>query len=211
MYNYPQYKEDDQAKVIDFMRNHPFIMLIGSDKNGRIEATQIPVLLEEKDGKIFLHGHIARKSDHHNAYIENPQVLALFTGPHAYVSGSWYTGNPQQASTWNYISVHARGNIKFLDEDHLTGLLKELSLHFENYDSTSSTVYDNLPMDYLEKLKKAIVAFEIEIKELDNVFKLSQNRDEKSYDNIIVELKKRDGDAKIIGAMMEERKEKVFQ
>jgi transcriptional regulator len=89
--------------------------------------------------------------------------------------------------------------------------LKELSLHFENYDSTSSTVYDNLPTDYLEKLKKAIVAFEIEIKELDNVFKLSQNRDEKSYDNIIVELKKRDGDAKIIGAMMEERKQKVFQ
>lgn len=210
MYNYTHYKEHDKEKVIEFMRNHPFIILIGSDKNGRAEASQIPILLEEKDGKIFLHGHIARKSDHHNAFVENPQVLALFNGPHTYVSGSWYTGNPQQASTWNYISVHARGNIQFLDEDHLTELLKKLSLHFENYNAASSTVYDNLPADYLEKLKKAIVAFEIEVTELENVFKLSQNRDEKSYDNIVVELKKQSGDAKVIGEMMEERKGKVF-
>ncbi len=192
------------------MNDHPFITLIGSDKCGRVEATQIPILLEQKEGNIYLYGHIARKSDHHKAYVENPQVLALFTGPHTYVSGSWYTGNPKQASTWNYISVHARGNIKFLDDDHLTDILKKLSLLFENYDVTSSTVYDNLPVDYLEKLKKAIVAFEIEVTELDNVFKLSQNRDEKSYDNIVIELKKQDGDAKIIGEMMEKRRGEVF-
>ncbi len=158
-----------------------------------------------------MYGHIARKSDHHNAFEENPQVLALFTGPHTYVSGTWYTGNPQQASTWNYIAIHARGNIKFLDEDEFMELLKKLSLHFENNNTASTTVYDNLPADYLEKLKKAIVAFEIEVTELDNVFKLSQNRDEKSYDNIITELKEQDGDAKMIGEMMEERKAVVFQ
>jgi transcriptional regulator len=210
MYDYPHYKEHDRNKVIEFMKDHPFIILTGSDKSGRTEVTQIPILLEEKDGRIFLYGHIARKSDHHTAYIENPQVLALFNGPHTYVSGSWYTGNPHQASTWNYISVHARGNIKFLDEDHLTDILKKLSLRFENYNMASSTVYDNLPIGYLEKLKKAIVAFEVEVTELDNVFKLSQNRDEKSYDNIVVELKKQDGDAKIIGEVMENRKNNVF-
>jgi transcriptional regulator len=209
MYNYPQYKESDRREVIEFMRHHPFICLIGCEGK-RVELTQVPVLIEEKDGKIFLHGHIAKKADHTHAFWQNPDVLALFTGPHTYISGSWYTGNPQQASTWNYISVHARGRIRFLDENALTDLLKKLSLYFENGNTTSSTIYDNLPADYLEKLKKAIVAFEIEVTELENVFKLSQNRDEKSYDNIILELKKQEGDAKLIGEMMEMRKHKVF-
>jgi len=210
MYNYPHYKETDKEKVIEFMHHHPFITLIGCDGQGRIEATQIPVLIEEKEGKIYLYGHIARKSDHHRAFEENPDVLALFTGAHTYVSGSWYTGNPQQASTWNYISVHARGQIRFLDEENLVELLKKFSLLFENNNTASSTIYDNLPVDYKEKLIKAIVAFELEVREMDNVYKLSQNRDEKSYDNIVQQLQKQDGDAKIIGELMEKRKGKVF-
>jgi len=210
MYNYPHYKERDKDEVIEFMHNHPFITLIGCDSDKRIEATQIPVLIEEKDGKLFILGHIAKKSDHHKAFEENPGVLALFTGPHTYVSGSWYKGNPHQASTWNYISIHARGQIKFLDDSALVALLKRLSLHFENNDATSSTVYDNLPVEYKEKLVKAIIAFEIEVTELDNVYKLSQNRDEKSYDNIVKQLKQQDGDANEIGELMEKRKSKVF-
>jgi len=211
MYNYPHYKEQDKEKIISFMRDHPFITLVGSDKNGRIEATQIPVLVEEKDEKLFLYGHIAKKSDHHYAFEENPNVLALFTGPHTYVSGTWYTGNPQQASTWNYIAIHARGQIRFLDETALIELLKKLSLHFENNNTESSTIYDNLPIDYKEKLIKAILAFELEVTEMDNVHKLSQNRDEKSYDNIVQQLKKQDGDAKEIASLMEKRKEQVFK
>jgi len=211
MYNYPQYKEQDKEKIIEFMRDHPFITLIGSDEKGRIEATQIPVLIEKKEERIIIHGHIAKKSDHHRAFEENPNVLALFSGAHSYVSGAWYSGNPHQASTWNYISVHARGEIKFLDENSLIELLKKLSLHFENNDTASSTVYDNLPVDYKEKLIKAILAFEIEVTELDNVYKLSQNRDEKSYDNIVQQLKQQEGDAKEIGDLMEKRKEQVFK
>jgi len=211
MYNYPHYKEHDREKIIAFMRNHPFVTLIGSDKNGRIEATQIPVLVEEKDGKLFIYGHMARKSDHHQAFEENPNVLALFTGPHTYVSGTWYTGNPRQASTWNYIAIHARGQIKFLDETSLIELLKKLSLHFENNNTESSTVYDNLPLDYKEKLIKAILAFEIEVTEMENVHKLSQNRDEKSYDNIVQQLKKQEGDGNEIGNLMEKRKDQVFK
>jgi len=210
MYNYPHYKEQDKNKVIEFMRDHPFITLIGSDKDGRIEATQVPVFVEEKEEKLFISGHIAKKSDHHKAFEENPNVLAIFTGAHTYVSGSWYTGNPQQASTWNYISIHARGQIKFLEEAALIEMLKKLSLHFENNNTASSTVYDNLPVEYREKLIKAIIAFEVEVIEMDNVFKLSQNRDEKSYDNIVVQLKQQEGDAKQIGELMEKRKSKVF-
>ncbi|HEY1869949.1 MAG TPA: FMN-binding negative transcriptional regulator, partial [Chitinophagaceae bacterium] len=100
MYNYPHYKEPDKSKVIEFMRSHPFVTLIGCDKNGRIEATQVPVFVEEKEQRLFISGHIAKKSDHHKAFEEDPNVLALFTGAHTYVSGTWYTGNPQQASTW---------------------------------------------------------------------------------------------------------------
>ena len=210
MYSYPHYKEQDREKVIEFMSDHPFVTLIGCDNKGRIEATQIPVLIEEKEDKLFIRGHIAKKSNHHQAFEENPNVLALFTGAHTYVSGSWYAGNPQQASTWNYISVHARGQIKFLDENSLIGLLKKLSLHFEKGDLQSSTIYQNLPVEYKEKLIKAIVAFEIEVTELDNVYKLSQNRDEKSYDNIVQQLKQKEGEAKEIGDLMELRKKKVF-
>lgn len=193
------------------MRSHPFVTLIGCDSEGRIEATQIPVLVEEKGGKIFLHGHIAKKSDHHKAFEENPNVLALFTGAHTYVSGSWYAGNPRQASTWNYVSIHARGQMKFLEETGLVELLKKLSLYFENDNKSSSTIYDNLPASYTEKLIKAIIAFEIEVTELDNVYKLSQNRDEKSYDNIVEQLQQQDGDAREIGDLMKERKEQVFK
>ena len=197
-------------KVIAFMKGHPFITLIGTDKNGRIEATQIPVLVEEKEGRLFIYGHIAKKSDHHQAFEENPNVLALFTGAHTYVSGTWYSGNPQQASTWNYISVHARGQIRFLDEEALVGLLKKLSLHFENNNTASSTIYDNLPIDYKEKMIKAILAFELEVTEMDNVHKLSQNRDKKSYENIIDKLNTQDEDGKFIAEEMEKRKERLF-
>jgi transcriptional regulator len=211
MYNYPHYKEQDKEKVIEFMRDNPFITLIGCDSKRRIEATQIPVLIEEKEGKLIIHGHIAKKSDHHQAFEENPNVLALFTGAHTYVSGTWYSGNPRQASTWNYISVHARGRIKFLDETALIDLLKKLSLHFENNNLQSSTIYNNLPIEYKEKLIKAILAFEIEVTELDNVYKLSQNRDEKSYDNIVEQLKQKEGDAREIGELMQNRRSKVFR
>ena len=76
--------------------------------------------------------------------------------------------------------------------------------------SASTTIYDNLPSEYIEKLIKAIVGFEMEVKELENVHKLSQNRDEKSYDNIVRNLKEKEGDAAMIGKLMEERKPKVF-
>ena len=210
MYNYPHYKEHDSEEVLEFMQAHSFVMLLAADKNGRVEATQIPVLIDEKEGKIFIYGHIARKSDHQKALEENPDALVIFTGPHTYVSGTWYTGNPHQASTWNYISVHARGKIKWTDENDLVELLRKLSLHFENNNTASTTIYDNLSEEYLGKLRKAIVGFEIEVTELENVYKLSQNRDEKSYDNIIKELKQLEGDAKEVGEIMEKRKPKVF-
>ncbi|MGQ0737569.1 MAG: FMN-binding negative transcriptional regulator [Bacteroidota bacterium] len=210
MYNYPHYKEQDKEKVLEFMRQHPFVMLIATDKNGRIEATQIPVLIDERDGKIFLCGHIARKMTHEKALEQNLNALIIFTGAHTYVSGTYYTGNLQQASTWNYISIHARGEMKWMDEEGLIAFLKRFTLYFEKGNTSSTTIYDNLPEEYLSKLRKAIIGFEMEVTELENVHKLSQNRDEKSYDNIVTQLKQQEGDGKIIGELMEQRKGKVF-
>jgi transcriptional regulator len=209
MYNLPWFKEKDHQRVLEFMKQHPFAMLIGCDGN-RPAATQIPLLFEERDDKLFFLGHIMRKQDHHLAFANNPNVLAVFTGPHTYVSASWYD-NPHQASTWNYMSVHARGQIRFLDEKGLEMVLKKLTLKYERENHQSPTVYDNLPEEYRTRLMQAIIAFEIEVTEMDNVFKLSQNRDEKSYHNIIGKLAGGDTDEKNIAAEMEKRTGELFR
>jgi transcriptional regulator len=206
MYNLPYYKEKDHQVLIEFMKQHSFAMLIGS-LNNIAAATQIPILIEEREEKVFLKGHFMRNTDHHKAFEANPNALCIFTGPHSYVSASLYT-NQQTASTWNYMSVHVRGEIKFLGDEKLMKMLEELTGHFEEARSPSS--YGHLPVDYVEKLSKAIIGFEIEAKEIEGIFKLSQNRDQKSYDNIVTHLKSREGDAKQVGEMMEKRKHHVF-
>lgn len=208
MYDLPYYKEQDPEEIIRFMKEHPFIIISGSDAAHKPVAAQVPVFIDEKDGKYFLTGHIMRNTDHHKAFEQNSNVLALFTGPHTYVSATWYT--QPGGSTWNYMSVYAYGTIRFGDTDELRHILQRLSLHYENNNTESPTVFNNLPAGYTEKMMKAIVPFEIEVTGLQHVFKLSQNRDEESYDNIILELKKQGGDAEVISGIMEKRKKKVF-
>jgi transcriptional regulator len=209
MYNLPYYKEQDAEVIKQFIREHPFAFLAGSSSDNKPVATQVPVFIDEKDGKLFLTGHIMRNTDHHKAFEQNPNVLTVFTGPHTYVSATWYS-NPHQASTWNYMSVHTKGTIRFGDGQELIAILKRLTLHYENNNTASTTVFDNLPGEYTERLMKAIVAFEIEVTSMEHVFKLSQDRDEKSYDNIVERLKKQQGDGKEIAELMEKRKGKVF-
>src|SRR5688572_15577380 len=96
------------------------------------------------------------------------------------------------------------GRMQFKDEQALINLLKKLSLHFEKGNVQSTTIYDNLPESYLGKLIKAIVAFEIEVTEIENVFKISQNRDQKSYENIITQLENQDDAGKYIAERMKE-------
>ena len=209
MYNLAHFKEKDQQTVIDFMKQHPFAMLIGCSDNLSF-ATQIPFLFEERDNTLFLIGHMMRKQDHQRAFEKNPEVLVVFTGPHTYVSATWYD-NPHQASTWNYMSVHARGKIRFTDQLGLEDALKKLTLHYENNNPHSSTVFDNLPEDYRNHLMKSIVAFEIEVNSIENVFKLSQNRDEKSFHNIIDKLEVQDEDGKLIAEEMMKRKDQLYK
>ena len=108
------------------------------------------------------------------------------------------------------MSVHVKGTIRYLDDEGLIDALRMTTLHFENNNPQSTTIYDNLPSDYTKKLMKAIVAFEIEIIELDTVFKLSQDRDIESYESIIKQLQKQDESGKVIAEEMRKRKKEVF-
>jgi transcriptional regulator len=209
MYNLPYFKENDRETVLQFMRQHPFVFLTGCHKDCKPVATQVPVFIDEKEGKLFLTGHMMRQTDHHKAFEQNSNVLAVFTGPHTYVSATWYD-NPHQASTWNYISVHAKGIINFQNENTLVDVLKRLTLHYENNNHESSTVFDNLPENYRNRLMKAIVPFEMEITEIDNVFKLSQNHNEKTFQNIIERLEQQGGDGKFIAEEMRKRQKQLF-
>lgn len=204
MYHLPHFKEKDRSVVIDFMKRHPFAMLVGADAGGLPVATQLPFLVKEKEGTLYLQSHMMRQTDHCKAFETNRQALVLFTGPHSYVSASWYE-NPQQASTWNYMTVHARGIMEFLDHEQLLKVLEETTAHFE-HDPQSPAQYKELSHDYIERMAKAIVAFEIKADSLEHVFKLSQNRDRRSYENIIEQLKQQDAGANAIANEMEKRK-----
>lgn len=208
MYDLPYHKEKDAEKVLQFVKEHPFAFLTGCSVENKPVVTQVPVFIDEREGKLFLSGHIMKNTDHHKAFAHNPNVLAVFTGAHTYVSASWYD-DKQRGSTWNYMSVHARGVMKFLGEQGLLDVLKRTTNHFEN-NPHSGANFEDLPDSYVQRMIKAIVAFEIEVQELDHVFKLSQDRNEKSYDNIIEQLDKGNTDAKKISEIMKERKNQVF-
>lgn len=209
MYNLSQYVEKDPAIIRAFMEQHPFVTLIGNDAGGYPVATQVPLLIRQQGDSISLLGHIMRKTDHHKAFEKNPQVLALFTSPHTYVSPSWYS-NPRSGGTWNYMSVQAYGKMEFTSEAELIEILRQTQNKFEN-DPASPSVFENLADDYVYPLAKAIVGFEIRVEKLDATFKLSQNRDEASFHNIVAQLQKGDAGAQFIAAEMEKRASQLFK
>ena len=203
MYKFPYYTEEDQAKVTAFMKNNSFAMLTGFGEQYPV-TTHIPLEVEvQEDGKIFLSGHMMKKTDHHLAFEKNNNVLVIFNGPHAHISASWYT-DPLMGSTWNYMVVHAKGKIKFKDEQGTYNAVKDITNKYEGPDSAAA--FDKLPKEYIEHMVKAIVGFHIEVESIENTFKLSQNRDKESQKNIIEELKKRgDSNSRIIAEEMESR------
>lgn len=200
MYNLSHFKIKDPLKILAFMKEHSFVTLCGAEAHGKPVATHVPVFVDQVEGELILSGHIMRSSDHHLAFEENPQVMAVFHGPHAYISASWYT-KPEQASTWNYMTVHASGKIQFTDQQALLDILKRTTDHFEN-NPDSPAGFDKMAGEYVDRHSRAIVAFEIKVDNIDHVFKLSQNRDDESYQRIIDQLSEGDPQAQAIAAEM---------
>lgn len=209
MYNQPDFTENNQQVLQEFIRQHPFAFLCGCDANHKPVATQVPVFLEESGGGLFLTGHLMRDTDHCRAFENSPSVLCVFTGPQAYVSACWYS-QPQQASTWNYQSVQVQGRIRFLDTIALEAVLQKTSLHFEENNAASPTVYNNLPEDYRSRLLPAIVAFEVAVEAIHGIFKLSQNKDAESYRAIVKNLQAQEGDAAKLAVEMQKRAAQIF-
>lgn len=209
MYDLPHHKENDPEIIRQFIARYPLAFLTGCDQQNRPIATQIPLFIEEKNGKEYLRGHFMKKTDHHIAFSQNSNVLVVFSGHQTYVSGTWYT-NPRTPSTWNYMSVHARGLLRCLDDEALGDVLRKTSLHFENFNKDSATVFDNLPAEFIQRAVPFIVGFEIEITELDTVFKLSQDRDYESYKNIMTKLEQQDENGRVIADEMRKRIHQVF-
>ena len=187
MYNISYFTEPDRELIIAFMKEYSFAMVTGIGENYPV-ATQLPLEIEEKDGSVFLKGHLMRKTDHHLAFEKNNNVLVLFTGPHCYVSAAWYN-NPNTASTWNYMTVHARGEIIFTDEKGTYEAVKSVTNKYEGTETKAA--FNNMPQEYIKPILKAIVGFSIEVETIENVFKLSQNKTIKEKQNIIDHLTKR--------------------
>lgn len=209
MYHFSYFKEHDQQVILQLLADYPLAFVTGSFANGMQTATQIPMLYEVRAGTLYVQGHIMRNTDHHKAFIENPNALVVFTGPSAYVSASWYS-NPHMGSTYNYMSVHLSGKIQFMLPEVFADWMRRLTLQFEQGNVASPTIYDNLGVDYTNKMMAGIVGIEMRVEKLDTVFKLSQNRDEESYVNIIEQLKKRGGNSALIAEEMEKRKGSLY-
>lgn len=207
MYKIPYFTEPDQQLVINFMQAHPFVTLIAHDGIKNV-ATQIPVLFAEKDGQLYLRCHIMCNTDHHKAILYKPEVLVLFTGPHCYVSSSWYT--EKMGATWNYQTVHVSGTCNILSDEETISILRDLT---ENYEKPrEKPLYiDALPDNYVASHVKAIAGLEIKVTSIYPIFKLSQNRDDESYKNIVKHLlASPDTDAQKIASEMKVRRPELF-
>lgn len=191
MYRDKRFTETNEATVIAFMKENYFAIVTACD-TGFPVVTHLPLHVDEKDGKIFLSGHMMKHSDHYKILSGNENVLVIFTGPHTYVSASWYA-EPPMGSTFNYMTVHAKGKIIFKDEAATIEAVKKITELHEGFNNRAS--FDKLPSDYVTGMVKAICAFEIEVISLENVFKLSQNRTVESKKNIAAELMKKDDSA----------------
>ena len=213
MYKFKYFTEEDNEKVMAFMKENSFAIIVGMGEKYPA-ATQVPLEIKFEDktenhkpqttnNKLFFTGHIMKNSDHHKAFLKNENVLVIFNGPHCHISASWYT-NPHVGSTWNYMTVHAKGKIFFGDEAQTKKIVEELTTKYEKPESEAS--FSKLSNDYVERMVKAIIAFTIEVESVDNVFKLSQNYDEVTRQSIITHLRKNGSDnEKNIAAEIEKR------
>ncbi len=188
MYIPKHFREEDQTEIENLVREYGFAILISANDN-LPWATHIPLeLMTDENGNWFLHGHIARANEQWKNFENNPDVLAIFMGPHAYISPSWY--NHKNVPTWNYRAVHAYGKVRIVEGDELQNMLRKLMARYENANAEKPQGYDEIPSRTLEIDLRGVVGFEIKVERLEATRKLSQSRDAESHENIIEQLKK---------------------
>ncbi|ASO08159.1 FMN-binding negative transcriptional regulator [Arenibacter algicola] len=185
MYTPSHYKNENLDEVREFLKQNSFGILI-NQTDGRPWATHIPMELDVDDeGKDILVGHISKANPQWKSFEGNEEVLAIFNGPHSYISSSWY--KEEEVPTWNYIAVHVYGKIHILNDEAVLDSLHKLVDKYEKA-STNPVSIHNLSHKTMRQIK-GIVGFQIGITDIHATYKLSQTRPE-DHPKIIEELQK---------------------
>ncbi len=168
--------EKDRAFLLDFIDEFSFAMLITA--NGGLRVTNVPTLLDRgPDGKATLWWHIAKSNPQNDAFTGTQECLAVFHGPHSYISPNWYQ-TKNAVPTWNFAVVHAQGKPQRINDDNafaqrLTQLVASNESH---YGGGETWDYAKLPDSYLKGMRQGIVAYEMTIDTLEAKFKLGAER-----------------------------------
>jgi transcriptional regulator len=186
MYIPKLYREEDRNKILEFLRQNDFATLIAYDGEKPVASHLLMEIVEAREN-LFVNGHMSRANPLWKLLDRNQEVLVIFQGPHTYISPTWY--NHINVPTWNYQSVHVYGKPRLITEyDEAYAVLKRL---VDRYESNSQYKLETLPQDFVEKEIKGIVAFQIEVTNIEANYKLSQNRKDEDYANIIHQLDQR--------------------
>jgi transcriptional regulator len=211
MYVPKRYQEPDLAIVEALIRANDFGTLVSHDGQRPLASHLLMALHRRDGGSLVLNGHMARANPQWRTLDPTADVLAIFSGPHTYISPRWY--NHVNVPTWNYMAAHVYGKPHVItDDDELRGVLRSLvNRHEADSGATPAYRLETLPEDFLVQQMKAIVGFQIDVTTIEASFKLSQNRDEQSYDNVVKELYRReDENSHAVADAMQERREKLF-
>ncbi len=208
MYIPRRYEEKDREKIYSFIRENGFAILV-SIRDGLPIATHIPLLLEKDEaGRELLMGHIAIGNEQKYSLADGTKVLAIFPGPHAYISPRWYTR--PNVPTWNYISVHVYGTVKIVEGEELRAALSRLVDQYES-GSPQPLRMGDIPEKMLEDNIRGIIGFQISIDDIQAAYKLSQNRDEQSYHQVIDQLQQGDQVSAQVADEMQRRSSQLFK
>lgn len=170
MYLPPSFAETDEERLFAFLDQHSFCTLVTPTQDSPF-ASHLPFLLD-RSRRVLL-GHLARANPH-LALLEGRDSLAIFSGPHGYISPSWYLTSPA-VPTWNFTAVHVTGQVRLiLDEHLLADIVDRLSRKYES--SPSPSWLTHMPQDFYRSLLKGIVGLEMPLTRIQGKFKLSQNK-----------------------------------
>jgi transcriptional regulator len=201
MYLPSAFRESDPAKLFEFIEQNSFGLLV-SQAGQEPFATHLPFLLKRSLGPSgSLIGHLARANPHWRE-AEDQTVLAVFSGPHAYVSPSWYEAD-NVVPTWNYVAVHVYGTFRVLrDENSLAEILRNMVKHYES--SLPRPWTFDPAGEFAQQMMKAVVGFQIEISRIEGKWKLNQNRPAEQRQKVRAVLRgSTDEDARAIADLME--------
>lgn len=175
MYLPPQFKAKERSQALEIMRAHPLASVISVDDAGLPFVSHLPLHVEERGDTLVLLGHCAKANPHWHYLGARPQAVVTFMGPQAYMSPKVYP-DLVRVPTWNYLAVHCTVQATLLDDAQAKDqVLKQL---IGDHDPAYAAQWRALTPDYQQKMLSAIVAFELQVLELQCKVKLNQHRPE---------------------------------